>query len=265
LFHLAQLLGLLSLLGQRVPDALATFVAELREQTKISADYCNRLEARLAGLPREIADGVDAVAIAKAMSESFRQQVVSAGVREAAALLHASARDAKTLSNQISATLKPLLNEYKSISATISAELAKLMAASRHLEHHNARLITEQYPSRQLWQCLLALVLFLIGGICGILIESHRISDDLANIHAQIERIRALQTSAVSPFPKSNERSGLARRNDGSRMNLPCCARAAEVPQRSPDGADRLESPAAYEDWVRSRWKRYSRTVSQLS
>ena len=211
LFHLAQLLGLLSLLGQRVPEALAAFVAELREQTKISAESCARVEARLAGLPREIADGVDADTIAKAMSESFRQQVAAAGVQDAAALLHASARDVKALSNQISATLNPLLNEYKSISATISAELAKLTAASRQLERHNARLTVERRPRAQLWQSLLALALFLVGGVCGILLENHQIADGLAKIHAQIERIPTLQIPAVSPFAKGQREKPLRK------------------------------------------------------
>ncbi len=198
LFHLVQLLGLLSLLGQRVPEALAAFLAELREQTKISAEYCAQVDARLARLPQEIADGVDAGVIAKAMSESFRQQVAATGVQDAAALLHSSTRDVKALSSQMSATLKPLMNEYKSISATISAELIKLTAASRQLERHNGRLIVEQRSSAQLWQFLLALVLFLVGGVCGVLLENHQITDGLANIHAQIERIRTLPIPAAS-------------------------------------------------------------------
>ena len=40
--QLVDMLGLLSLLAQRVPDALAEFVAELREQTKVIGDYCAR-------------------------------------------------------------------------------------------------------------------------------------------------------------------------------------------------------------------------------
>ncbi|HWF48101.1 MAG TPA: hypothetical protein VG168_13920, partial [Bryobacteraceae bacterium] len=39
LFRLAQLLGLLSLLGQRVPDAINEFLTELRDQTAAAAEY----------------------------------------------------------------------------------------------------------------------------------------------------------------------------------------------------------------------------------
>jgi hypothetical protein len=53
LFRLVQLLGLLSLLGQRVPEALADFLAELRAQTKVSAEYHAQVDGRLARLPQE--------------------------------------------------------------------------------------------------------------------------------------------------------------------------------------------------------------------
>ena len=53
------MLGLLSLVGQRVPDALGEFLAELRAQTKAAATYHSQVDARLAALPQEIAAGVD--------------------------------------------------------------------------------------------------------------------------------------------------------------------------------------------------------------
>ncbi len=57
--QLAELLGLLSLLGQRIPDALVEFLEEFRLKTKAEAEYCAKVEARLANLPKEIADGID--------------------------------------------------------------------------------------------------------------------------------------------------------------------------------------------------------------
>jgi hypothetical protein len=81
LFKVVQLLGLLSLLGQRLPDVLAEFLAELRAQTKAAGSYHDKLDERLARLPDEIAQGVDPSAIAKAMSESFRQQLAGCGCK----------------------------------------------------------------------------------------------------------------------------------------------------------------------------------------
>ena len=111
--QLVDMLGLLSLLAQRVPDALAEFLAELREQTKAMGDYHAQVDGRLARLPQEIAQGVDATAIAKAMSESFRQQLAATGLQDTAALLNLSAREIKTLAANIATALKPVTQEYK--------------------------------------------------------------------------------------------------------------------------------------------------------
>lgn len=40
--QLAELLGLLSLVGQRIPNALADFLGEFRAQTKIAVEYQGR-------------------------------------------------------------------------------------------------------------------------------------------------------------------------------------------------------------------------------
>ncbi|HMF79470.1 MAG TPA: hypothetical protein VK604_27665 [Bryobacteraceae bacterium] len=74
MFRLGQLLGFLSLLGQRIPEAFTQLLAELQEQTKKAADYHARIGQRLARLPQEIAAGVETDAMTKAMSETFRQR-----------------------------------------------------------------------------------------------------------------------------------------------------------------------------------------------
>ena len=207
--QLVDMLGLLSLLAQRVPDALAEFLAELREQTKAMGDYHAQVDGRLARLPQEIAQGVDATAIAKAMSESFRQQLAATGLQDTAALLNLSAKEIKTLAANIATALKPVTQEYKGISATISAELGKLIAASRQMQVHNARLILQERSNAGLWQGLLALVLFLAGGLCGILLEQRQTTDVLSNVGAQIERIQAPPAPMVPP--KVHSRKGVSR------------------------------------------------------
>ena len=199
LFRLAQLLGLLSLLGQRVPEAAAQLLAELREQTKAAGNYHAQVDGRLARLPQEIAQGVDAGAIAKAMSESFRQQLVATGLQETAAILNLAAKEIKPLATNIASALKPVTQEYKGISATISAELGKLTAASRHVQEHNARLILQERSNVWVWQGLLALVLFLVGGLCGIVLEKRQTTDILGGIVTQIEQIQTPSAPLVPP------------------------------------------------------------------
>jgi hypothetical protein len=204
LFRLMQLLGLLSLVGQRVPDALAEFLAELREQTKAAGNYHAQVDKRLAYLPQEIAAGIDVGAIAKAMSENFRQQLAATGLQDTATLLNASAKEIKTLSGNIAAALKPVTQEYRGISATISSELTKLVIASANLREHNAQLFVQERSNRWLWQGLLGLALFLIGGVSGILLEKRQTTDLLNNIGTQIDRIQTPASPSAVRNPHSN-------------------------------------------------------------
>ena len=195
--------------AQRVPDALAEFLAELRAQTTAAGEYHTQLDGRLARLPHEIAAGVDASAIATAMSESFRQQLAATGLQDTAALLNLSAKEIKALAANIVAALKPVTQEYKGISATISAELGKLTAASRQLQEHNARLIVRERSNAWLWQGLLAWGLFLAGGLCGTVWERWQTTDVLSKIGAQLERIQTPPAPMVPP--KVHSRKGASR------------------------------------------------------
>jgi hypothetical protein len=198
LFRLAQLLGLLSLLGQRVPDAVAELLIEARDQTAAAAEYHAHMDARLASLPQEIAEGVDAVAIAQAMAEAFRQQIASTGLENTATLLRNVSREMTALTGQITGSLRPITQDYKSMEATISAELKKLTSASDRLREHNFHLLQHKRKSAWLWLSVLALVLFLAGGLCGIFIEKRQTTDVLSNMGSQIQQ---LCTSAL-PNPK---------------------------------------------------------------
>jgi hypothetical protein len=180
--QLAELLGLLSLLGQRIPDALAEFLDEFRSKAKAEAEYCAKVEARLANLPKDIADGIDPAAVAKAMSESFRQQLAVSGLQETASLLKAAVITLKSLSGEVSTELKPL-------SATFSDETKKLLASVRQIEDENARLLKQQKMTKWVWACLLGIVLFLLGSSYGQVLEKRHNTDSLENISFHLRRI----------------------------------------------------------------------------
>ena len=128
--RLAEMLGLLSLVGQRVPDALGEFLAELRAQTKAAATYHSQVDARLAALPQEIAAGVDVAGVANSMSELFRQKLAATGLQDTAGLLKIATTTIKALSDDLTATLKPAAGEYRGIVTTIASEVKKLDAAA---------------------------------------------------------------------------------------------------------------------------------------
>lgn len=207
LLRLVELLGLVSLVAQRVPDAIAEFLAELRRSTEYASLYHAEMDERLGRLPREIAAGVDPAMIAERMSEAFRQQLTQTGLQETAALLHAATKTMKALSTEVVASLKPVTQQYRGIATTISTELAKLSEASSTLRQQNAELIVQEQSNRWLWQALLALTLFLVGGCCGVLLEKRQTTDLLGTIASQVERThRWLPASPMTELPKRNRK-----------------------------------------------------------
>jgi hypothetical protein len=177
LFQLAQLLGFLSLLGQRLPHAFGEALTEFRAQAKASREYRAAVEERLARLPQEIASGIDLDRMTQTMGESFRQQLTNVGLENTVSLLRSSVQSLSTLSSDISAASTLLGQEHKSVSATISIEIGQLRAASRQLREHNAKLIVQERWNAWLWQVLLSLLLFVAGGFCGVALEKRGISD----------------------------------------------------------------------------------------
>ena len=202
--RLAELMGLLSLVGQRLPEAAAELLTELRYQTKTTAEYRLQVDERLAGLPGEVAEGVDVEEIVKTLSEAFRQQLANTGLENVATLLRASARDINALSCQISDAVKPVTQEYTGMASTISAELLKLTSASRNLQDQNAQLLLEQPSNHRVWQSMLVMVMFLLGGLCGIVFEKNQTAAVLTNISTQMNRI---QTPVVLPIAQPPQES----------------------------------------------------------
>ncbi|HMF74806.1 MAG TPA: hypothetical protein VK604_04015 [Bryobacteraceae bacterium] len=206
LFRLAQLLGFLSLFGQRIPAAVNQLLAELQEQTKTAADYHARMGERLTRLPAEIAAGVETDAMAKAMSESFRQQLAASGLEQTATLLRSSLKEIKALSSEIPAALKPVIQEYRGVSTAISRELATLATASGRLRQHNAELVFEERSSTWVKQGLAALLLFLIGGICGMTFEKRQ--------PAFVDRDVGTRIEGTQTPEKQTRRSALSRKEE---------------------------------------------------
>jgi hypothetical protein len=193
--QLAELLGLLSLVGQRIPEALGEFLVEFRAQTKAEADYHGQVDARLASLPQEIAAGVDPTVIAKGMSESFRQQLAASGLQETAALLKAAVITLRTLSGEVTTTLKP-------VASTLSDEMEKLLTAARRVEEFNSQLVDQKRASQWLLQGLVGMVVFALGVLYGGVVEKRQTSDLLSNIGVQLQRIQLLAQPDVKGSKK---------------------------------------------------------------
>lgn len=212
MFEFVELLGLLTLLGQRLPDALAESIAEMRTLAKASAEHHAQVDQRLAALPGDIAAGVDVNAMAEAMSEAFRQQLGATGLRDTAALLRASVSDITGLGNQMAAALRPATMDYQTVAATITQEVHQLTAASTHLRETNAQLIARQESRHWRWYQMISSILFLVGILCGLVIERSQTSDALLNVSNQSERLQAPVVTSVQA-PKPNHRRMLPSAN----------------------------------------------------
>ena len=207
-------MGSLTLLGQHIPDAMAEFLEAFRQETKAAAECNARVEDRLARLPQEIAAGVDPAAIAKKMSESFRQQIAASGLRESAALLDVAAKESRAAAGEVSATLNPATQDFKRVVATIAAELAKLITASRQVQDHNARLMEQERRASWLWIVGGVLVVFLVGWLCGLVFEKGQTTDFLAHLDTQIQRIQtpAVPAPAMVKLPPGTTKTQSQRR-----------------------------------------------------
>jgi hypothetical protein len=209
LVRMAELFGLLSVLGQRVPAALAEAMTELRELTTATGDYHAKVDDRLAKLPGEITEGVNVDKIIKDVSEAFRQQIIAAGLKDTTAALQKSCGDIHALSDHISARLAPLGEDYSKIAETIAADLNKLTLASRSIQAHNVQLLRDQEGNSRVWHCVLLVVMFVMGGLCGVVFEKNQTADVLANVNAQMERLQTPAVPAAAPpLPKSKKPKG---------------------------------------------------------
>ena len=202
---LAELLGLLSLLGQRKPDALAEFLNELRTQAAAASKYHAQVDFRLSSLPDEIAAGVDIDTMAKSLAEGFRQQLAATGLETTANLLRNSSREIMALSGEISASLKPTAQQYKSITATISSELARLTLASDEFRRYHSQLMLQERANHW-WVHGFMLLALLFGGIvAGISIEKRQTTEALFNLGTQVERLQTLAAvPATAPVVKKS-------------------------------------------------------------
>jgi len=207
LIRLLEMLGLLSAVGQRIPDALGEFLQELRDQTKAVATYHGQVDTRLAALPQEIASGVDPAAIAKAMSESFRQQLRQTGLLDTAQLLKVATDTINGLSADLTTSLKPAATEYRGLTATIAAEVKKLDAAATVVEQHNARLTTREKSNWWMFLAAAVFAAFLAGGVAGILLEKREMASFMSNIDSRINTLQTLDGPTVA-VPKRDRKSG---------------------------------------------------------
>jgi hypothetical protein len=197
MFRLAELLGLLTLVGQHIPDAIGQLLEELRGQSSAASNYRAQVEEILNSLPTLIVGGVDVENLARGMGERFRQQISSTGLAESANALKLAARDIKEMSTDISSSLAPAARDYAEIATKITRELAKLGGAVEDIRRYNAELKRREEADRWWSGSLILLFVFCVGAGVGLWIEKEETTRLLQDLATRVERIQA--TSAIAP------------------------------------------------------------------
>ena len=225
LVQVAQLLGFLTLIGRQLPEALAAeqgklqqFLGQayrdLQQEVHTNGRYHEQLNERLNQLPAEIAAGVKPDAIAKAMGESFRQQLLATGIEETKAFLTQATRDLKGAAGAVDAAVKPLAARYGTLADEVNSKVISLTRAASQLQgaadavaRKNADLLME--VGQLQWWILptVALLLLLVGAFLGSGWEQRHSSDAVFELQNQVQQlqqdIKALPATLTPPPPPS--------------------------------------------------------------
>lgn len=217
LVKIAQLFGFLTLMGQKLPEALQDKQSDLREmllkahaafqkQVETNASYHDKLNERLSQLPAEIANGVKPEAIVKTMTESFRQQIQKTGLQETQALLSTATNDLKKTTKELGAAIEPITAQYNDLAYKIETRAANLNTQGNNLaqtaekiQKQNAELIAQ--AQNVSWWSILALTVFaLMAGVFGgITWEQHNVGDLVVGLQNQIAQLQQAVQISTTP------------------------------------------------------------------
>jgi hypothetical protein len=204
LVKIAQLFGFLTLMSRDLPDAIAKEQNELREmllkaqadfqkQVATNAGYHDELNKRLSQLPAEIAEGVKPDAIVKAMSESFRQQILKTGLQETQTLLSAATSDLEKTTQTFDAAVEPITTRYNNLASEVEKQADRLDAKGSQLsrtadtiQRKNAELVAEVRSLSWIWLVTVGVAILLVGVFGGITWEQHNVGDLVVNLQNQV-------------------------------------------------------------------------------
>jgi hypothetical protein len=122
---------------EQLAEVLAGAIASMTTMHQASVAYQQRLEARLAKLPEEIARGISAEAIAAKLTESLRQQFQQTGLPVVADAVGAHATKLRAAGEELSSAMRhfadPRVGAVQGINDAVSQMKANLGNASDHV------------------------------------------------------------------------------------------------------------------------------------
>ena len=186
--HLAYSMGFLALLTRSTPELIAaermrltaTFerlAGDMAASVKTTADYHQKLNARLSQLPGEIAEGVRPDAVAEQIVASVREQVLNSGVPAAGRLLGEQCERLRQLITGQTSTLldvQQLLDESRrDAKEALDAVVASSNAAKKSIVRWDREMSEVQWT----YLGLVLLLGLLLGGLfCWWLFDPHQVT-----------------------------------------------------------------------------------------
>jgi hypothetical protein len=213
LVKLAELFGFLTLMGRELPDAIAAEQVKMREfllkaygalqqEVKTNATYHDKLQDRLNKLPAELADGVKPEAIAKAMGESFRQQLTQTGLEETSQLLRSSVEGLKRVTAALDRAVAPIQNQYGSLASTIERQVSELSNTSVDLQRQNERLVKQRQEESWSLKVAVGALLFILGLFAGLSWQQRTTAALIAGLQDQVSQLQqAVKDLPATPAP----------------------------------------------------------------
>lgn len=156
LFRLARMLGYTALLAEHIPDAVGELLNEIRAQTQAVREFRDALDERLAAIPGDIAGNVDLSAVGRALAESIRQ---SAG---------AELLELRTLATETTEALRPLRQQYHSVTGQIASQLGRFSEVSLELQEETAELRQRDRRRGPAFLWVAGGLIFLLGVLLGV-------------------------------------------------------------------------------------------------
>lgn len=182
LLRLVEAIGLLALLIREAPHAVArereqmaqlleASLATIHAAGEAGQEYSRQLDGRLARLPTDLAEGISPEAIARAITESLRQQFVRSGLPATADALTAVSQQLTEATGQFQRAARQL-SACTEIVAQARGAIAQMRA------HASQATVAAQYAVAELtqqvrvegiravsWLCAAAWLLGILGGI----------------------------------------------------------------------------------------------------
>jgi hypothetical protein len=160
---------------ERLEQILADFLKALREIHQSIAIYQAQLNQRLVQLPVQIAEGINAEAIAAKINESLRQQFVRSTIPATAEVLAVAAAQMKKATSEFARSTGTLGDSYRGAAEEARRAVANLESTSSHAisstkraAEELVRVLGEEYR----WSIYTLLSIALLVGIgLGMLVE----------------------------------------------------------------------------------------------